>query len=197
MSRLVAFGCSITYGQGLPDCLEVNKFGHIPSKFSWPTLTANKLSLDVVNHGMTGASNKRILLNVLNVDIKSDDIVVFLWSYTCRGLICPERNSFIDIFPTMDDNEIKHNFYSLHSDYDLAHQSILNIHHANMFLSIKNVRVYNFFFDKVLDDVTNKFGIDLIYIPMHSFRIDKGADKHPGIRSQEKLSQIIFKHMQV
>lgn len=35
--KLVVFGCSFTFGHGLPDCLDVNKKGPgtLPSKMAW------------------------------------------------------------------------------------------------------------------------------------------------------------------
>lgn len=37
MSRLIAFGCSHTYGHGLPDCfIPPHRPGTDPSKLSWP-----------------------------------------------------------------------------------------------------------------------------------------------------------------
>ena len=44
MDRLVAFGCSYTYGHGLPDCIMAKgRAGKRPSKFAWPYLLAKKL----------------------------------------------------------------------------------------------------------------------------------------------------------
>ena len=74
MSRLVAFGCSYTYGYGLSDChIEPNKPGPNPSKLAWPSLLANMLDLEVVNCSNIGASNIHILWRLINFDFKNDD----------------------------------------------------------------------------------------------------------------------------
>jgi len=59
--RLIAFGCSYTYGAGLEDCF-TPPIGHgpIPSKFAWPQLVANELNMECINMSSSGASNKEI-----------------------------------------------------------------------------------------------------------------------------------------
>ena len=54
MDRLVAFGCSNTYGEGLPDCwvdkngdpsrTKAGFHGPKPSKLAWPRLMANNMN---------------------------------------------------------------------------------------------------------------------------------------------------------
>ena len=62
MDRLVAFGCSLTQGQDLPD----NYKSQYPSKFSWPQILANKLNLQCINLGKGGASSKEILYKMIS-----------------------------------------------------------------------------------------------------------------------------------
>lgn len=88
MSRLIAFGCSSTFGQGLPDCnedchLEKSK----PSKFAWPSVLADLLGLECVNMSAPGSSNKRIMYTVMNFDFKESDTVYILWSLPERHAI--------------------------------------------------------------------------------------------------------------
>ena len=46
--KLVTFGCSYTYGHGLPDCIMAKgRAGKRPSKFAWPYLLAKKLDMSV------------------------------------------------------------------------------------------------------------------------------------------------------
>ena len=76
MPRLVAFGCSHTYGEGLEDCWnwETRKAGPVASKFAWPQILANLLKRECVNLGRRGASNKEILHNIQMFDFEKDDI---------------------------------------------------------------------------------------------------------------------------
>jgi hypothetical protein len=49
--RLIAFGCSNTYGEGLEDCWipEFRKHGPKPSKVAWPQILADKMGRECVN----------------------------------------------------------------------------------------------------------------------------------------------------
>lgn len=55
--RLVAFGCSTTYGKGLSDQLRLTA--------AWPSILADNLNLPHLNKGLSGASNYDISQNIL------------------------------------------------------------------------------------------------------------------------------------
>jgi len=151
--------------------------------------------MECVNNSFPGRANKTILLDVLNTDIKDDDTVVIFWTYSQRGIIYDIKN-YTNFSPHMPDNELQRMYYSLHNQYDLMMQSKLDIHHANLFLSTKKCKVYNFFIDPLL--IFNSSGIDveMKHIGIKSFKIDEASDKmHPGVLSQEKLSNIILSHI--
>ena len=76
MARLLAFGCSYTYGEGLEDCWSpLNKtFGPLPSKQAWPSILGKDLGREVHNFGICGASNKHIWHTILNIQSASIDI---------------------------------------------------------------------------------------------------------------------------
>ena len=72
--KLVVFGCSFTFGHGLPDCLDVNEKGPAKQSVKWlgQTITRNIWkfkSLD--NKGIPGASNKIILNEIVNYDFNN------------------------------------------------------------------------------------------------------------------------------
>lgn len=87
MSRLIAFGCSYTYGHGLPDCTDETGLGagNQPSQFAWPKLLADKLDLDILNMSKPGAGNTEILWKILNFKFDPDDFCVIMWSYFIRA----------------------------------------------------------------------------------------------------------------
>ena len=86
--RLVAFGCSYTYGSGLSDCFVPPKGnGPIPSKFAWPQLVANELNLECINMSLPGASNKEILNTLLNFKFDSSDVFIVMWTFLERWCI--------------------------------------------------------------------------------------------------------------
>lgn len=73
MSRLIAFGCSHTQGCGCEDYLS-----------AWPYILADKLGLDCINEGVSGASGKEIAHRALNFDYEKTDIVIIMWSHWTR-----------------------------------------------------------------------------------------------------------------
>src|SRR6056297_1465073 len=91
MSRLITFGCSHTYGQGLSDC-RVNTYepGPTPSKFAWPQVLADKLNLECVNMSEPGTSPKRNWYSITNFDFNEDDIVIVKWPNPNKTCIIKE-----------------------------------------------------------------------------------------------------------
>lgn len=99
MSRLVAFGCSNTAGQALPDYND--DYGH--SKHAWPQLLGDKLGLSVVNLGKGGQSNKFICSQVLDTELHKDDLVVFMWTFFSRTCFFTEQGLPRRILPSQMD----------------------------------------------------------------------------------------------
>lgn len=194
MARLVAFGCSYTYGYGLEDCyLNTDS----PSKLAWPDLLANELSIEHLNNGVIAASNKKILLEILDTTFEKDDIVIVVWSYTHRGLLLESADSSLNIVPNFS-HPLKKPYYEVHTHYDLLVKSVLDIHHANTFLNNKGVKVYNYYIDQSLhklDDcqyLSLLKDINLIWLDMRKFRLDLANDgMHPGPLSHKGMSKFI------
>ena len=204
MNRLVAFGCSYTYGSGLPDCYLDSRdpTGPNPSTHAWPALTAGELKLDVVNKGRPGASNLRILDEILNFDFNNEDTVIVLWSYYHRDTIF-YPNKTLEIKHWLDDDIVK-NYYEVHNDYDLIIKTLLHIHHADMFFQQKNIKALhliksykeettmkNLLHNKKLKWFDTKH--DLMILEY----IDFGLDKiHPGLKTHMLMSKIILNKLQ-
>lgn len=95
--KLVAFGCSLTYGSALPDTWDHKTESVIwnenPSKYAWPNKLAELYSVECVNLSKTGASNKQICQTVIDnfKSINEDDLVFIQWSYTNRWCIIDEH----------------------------------------------------------------------------------------------------------
>ena len=89
MPKLFAYGCSLTYGQTLRDCVgeTIQHGGPQPSKFAWPQLLADKFGLECVNKSEGGGSNKLALDRLLMTHIKPRDVVIIQWSYLARWCI--------------------------------------------------------------------------------------------------------------
>lgn len=91
MARLVAYGCSFTYGTGLSDSYysyEPDWYGPLqPSmNLAWCAQAAQHLGISVVNRGIPGASNLEILVRALRSAHEPGDILVFLWTHHHRDL---------------------------------------------------------------------------------------------------------------
>jgi hypothetical protein len=198
MSRLIAFGCSITYGHGLPDCFSPpGGFGPTPSNLAWPSLLGKKLEKStVVNNADPGASNLQILWKILNYEFQHDDICVVYWSFYER----------LDIVRLELDSTKTHRLQLGDLDKDflsrpgyIKHNTIRNflmIHHAALFL--EDMGIPYFFLDRPtfklegkLSEYLSSKNYDNTQIDQ-VFKIDLALDKaHPGIKSQEKIANYI------
>ena len=75
--RLIASGCSFTYGQGLAD----------PQTEAWPAVLGKQLGLEVVNLAQCGASNYYIvnsLMDFMITDHQPGDFYICGWSHWSR-----------------------------------------------------------------------------------------------------------------
>jgi hypothetical protein len=102
ISRIIAFGDSQTYGYFLTE--KNNGYGFGPSNLAWPAIVAEQYSIDSVNNGVCGASNKEIWLEAINFNYQEGDIVCILWSFFDR-----------DFFPT---GKIQNNILGFEGHFD-------------------------------------------------------------------------------
>jgi len=201
MPRLVAFGCSFTVGQGLPDVYP--NVG--PSKLAWPAVLGEKIGYEVVNNGVPGAGNAEIAANVLRYDFREDDLCVILWShftrfdyYTYRDDLTGGREWGRNEYQNMLAREpIEEAWWREHNRV----KNWLTIHHANLYLQSKNIKflqmlgiVDNDTYPKPNLDITN-------FIEDHKpyeFIIDRALDAiehppgHPGTGSQRLIAEIFY-----
>ena len=198
MSRLVAFGCSMTYGHGLADChIPPHNPGLVHSKLSWPSIVSKLLDIEYVNNGICGASNKQILMEILKFPLREDDIVVVQWTYAHRSMVYKQNADFHQVLPpqskymTKESYLFSESFYKIHSDYDLLIASHLDIHHSNLYVTTTN-DIFNFHTDSSLDLVSPSFKINSTVVNLHSLGKDKALDSiHPGPKCQQVLAKYI------
>lgn len=87
MPRLIAFGCSNTYGQGLERRLTdpFDSLKEPASKFAWPKILGNLLNIDtVINRSEPGSSNKHIWQRAITFNYRHSDIVFIHWTFIDR-----------------------------------------------------------------------------------------------------------------
>tara|TARA_B100001057_G_scaffold190373_1_gene191126 strand:- start:1142 stop:1855 length:714 start_codon:yes stop_codon:yes gene_type:complete len=89
--RLVAFGCSNTYGHGLKDCW-VNKDG-VPevglqaSKYAWPQLLSSYMGRTCTNLSNPGASIREVVHRIQTTTYQKGDIVVVMFPPVPRSCL--------------------------------------------------------------------------------------------------------------
>lgn len=88
VGRIVVFGDSFTFGQGLDN----TEIAHdAPHALSWPYVLGNLLNIPVLNLSLPGASNKAIWWTALNFPFTPTDLCIFCWS-------CPQRHMVINVY---------------------------------------------------------------------------------------------------
>lgn len=197
--RLILFGCSLTYGTGLPDCVSENSdSGPIPSKVVWGELLGERLKCSVINRSLPGASNQLILDRILNFEFENEDRVIVLWSFFTRGLLYL-KDEMCNIGPWQE-TDITKKYYELHDNNDLYMTSLHAIHHADCYLKNKKIKTTHFGLAKYGNNsiaITGKepkwFTTNVNLLKLSSFYLDMGMGCHPGPKSQYKICDYIEK----
>jgi len=176
-SNLFAFGCSHTFGYGLPDdemMLISNKgaqqffeptlpitFGkkyNYGSKLAWPQHLADKLNLTCYNYGFCGANSKEVVwifTQCLQHNLISNgDTVTILWpAFTRTGIFHynPDNILFVDI-PSDRQWLHKNNvFYTdYYDEYDFAIQRWREIILVDLLCKERGINCYHGLVNKEL-----------------------------------------------
>ncbi len=148
--RLIAFGCSLTYGHGLADCWDpiAKTPTSKPSSFAWPSVVAKQLKRECINTSFPGASNKEILFKIQNFDFHNDDIVCILWTFPERSCIIQSttvetNNEFKRFIPHSDDLANK-TFYSLYNNIDAMIDFYTRVEYAHLYFNMHNITARHF-----------------------------------------------------
>ncbi len=197
--RIVAFGCSITYGQSMEDNHPENI---VPSQYAWPQQLANIVGTEAINKGQMGAGCKEILNIILDFEFKPSDVVVIAWSYPERWSIISEDNNVKQIGPWMWENYKKpllnkvtataNVYYEyIWNEYDSFLDQRRNIKFAKLYLDSIGIKSYH---TTIIDEeYKNKkwFDISLLdigirnYIKSNTRALD---GLHPGQEAHHKIA---------
>lgn len=84
--KILAVGCSFTYGAELPDVPVDTLYHNIPpSQYAYPALLGKMYNAEVVNLGKPGGSNSRIFRLALDESLKNKyDLIICGWSDLAR-----------------------------------------------------------------------------------------------------------------
>lgn len=198
--RLIAFGCSYTFGHGLPDCIgsDIMAPGLMPSQYAYPSLIATVTNRRIINLSRPGSSNKEIAYRIQNFKFNKSDMVLLSWTHSERSMIALENSESHILGPWCPDKKSKlyyKHFYNVEEErfttelyYSWANLFLLNkvykvintppfMVHSNNFIDIKK---YNFL-------LSEKTILD--------FKVDEAGDgKHPGIRSNQNFASYIIEN---
>jgi hypothetical protein len=184
--RIIASGCSFTYGHGLKDCFSP-PLGHgpNPSKFAWPSVVANLTNSECINVSAPGGGNNRIIKQLLEVDLNEGDIVTVLWSYTTRG-------TEFKINETLNHGEWDENYLKSRLEYsnalDLYLKNTISIYNFTKYLESKNVKIiYQF-----IDELTN-INKDNIHTPLFT-KLWAELEKYDYSNSTFNEAQLLLKN---
>jgi hypothetical protein len=136
MNRLIAFGCSNTFGHGLEDCWDYDKkdVGEHPSKIAWPQLVADKLGLECHNQALPGASNKMIMNLVMNFPFAPKDTVIIMWTFSDRYHVFSDPKRIVEnhneetIGPWLKSRKAVTYYRQIYNEND---QKIMTNHYVN------------------------------------------------------------------
>ena len=189
--RIIAFGCSYTYGHGLNDCLDRDgKPGSTPSDLSFPSIVAKKLNCECINLGKSGNSNKEIWNDILNFKFQKDDIAVITWTYYNRFCII-KSDSIRRINPWIGEEKI---FYMNYSNrYDMILDFFNRLNHSDFYLRSMSIKNYNYIIER-LDDEEPSWNKTTILGLFN--KIDEADDGcHPGEISHSIFADNIYNHI--
>lgn len=197
IKRLVSFGCSNTFGDGLPDVGIYNVKKNMPtSTYSWPCQLAKKLNLDLCNKGISGASNREIFYEICNFDFNQNDLIIVNWTFIERDCIIFSNNKIDQIGSWINTKSSKAFFKHLYSH---ENQLVSLFNYANLaylLLKEKNIKNYHSLIMSNYRDFIPKWNV-VNYMPFYlhdiSHNFPKAIDNlHPGIQAHEEYSKKLF-----
>lgn len=189
--RIIAFGCSYTYGHGLPDCPDDNGSpGPVHSKIAFPSLVAQRLDCNYVNLGKSGNSNKEIWNDILQFDFRENDIALITWTYYSRFcIIKSDKVQRINPWNTRD----KLFFMNYSNRNDMLLDFYTRLNHINAYLQNKKIKSFNYVIEDNEKNTPEWSTVDILGLFK---KIDEADDKcHPGVDSHTIFASEIYNHI--
>ena len=207
MPRLITFGCSYTFGEGLPDTysLSENVSERIASTYAWPAHLGKRLNIETINNAGGGSGNLEILLNIFKFKFYFDDIVIIQWSKFTKIDFYQATSVYGDgkrVNPT-GSTAGKHKLLlakmKIEDEFWLTNIFLRNwllISQANHFLRMNKIKTFFFLNTTGWEAKDPPVFLDLygqLNIGPDSWIIDKGFDRsHPGTESHKLLADLIY-----
>jgi len=206
-TRLVAFGCSFTYGHGLEDCIVFpHDPGPVASKKAWPNSLGKLLKVDeIINQSFPGASNKLIWKTIVDFNFKQDDLVFINWTDLNRH--CFFQN-FINSAGFYDDLHIglwkkdessKFYYKYLHSKLDSTLEFLNRADHSKRYLDSLNIKnfhtIHAYDLDRNALTIPKWASVNLLKSNMATISSlhPKALDKiHPGQLAHDQFADDLY-----
>ena len=218
MPKLIACGCSNTYGHGLEDISFPGKKGKInyllgASKLAWPSKLADMLGYECVNLAIPAAPNKLIAYRLTEVEsIEPDDIIVFMWTFLLRQCILPEIEPTDVIEDTADILFLRRdqaNFNKAYkasedwikwqarydNDYNLLNENMAWVAMGNHYAKSKTQNVYNYSINGgVMLPMQEKYAVNIIDdVASYAYNAPLALDDaHPGEATHLRIAKQIY-----
>lgn len=195
MSKLIALGCSLTYGHGLPDChISPNFPGLKPSSMGWPNILGAKMGKDTVNLGICGASNLNILWQLLNYKFEENDFCVVIWSFFNRIDVRKIQKDPSMLGKLYDDEMYKNIILEEGYQFHTAVRNYMIFQHAGLYLESKKIPYYFVVLDGYEFKIPDPLLVKNLHRPIRKpLLVDKALDNsHPGIQSHKKISEYLY-----
>lgn len=199
-TRIIAFGCSYTYGHGLKDCWKDNYPAIEPSKYAFPSLLSTRLGVKSINYARAGGSNKFMWHQAMNVYIPQDnDIVINMWTDPNRSCVLHEDSEKIKHLGSWQRDKPSINYYKhLENDYESNYTSWMQVNSVNDYLKDKVKIVINGFvnygkFTKIDVPSWNKIGCDIEFQPIGNKHPLADDNAHWGPLAHAELSEELYK----
>lgn len=195
MGKLIAFGCSLTYGHGLPDCHIPPSFpGPNPSSMAWPSKLAALAKKECVNRATCGAGNFEIALSVISYQFEPSDVCFILWSYPDRDIILHDDQTVEQIGPWLDHKKFKA-WNWLNPEQTKSTKFWFNVATINNWLHFRNIPCYNLsvgldYFGGVNPSWAEGIRFLSADIQRHRVSNPRALDgRHPGPQGHENMAR--------
>lgn len=149
-STVFAYGCSHTFGTGLPDTVHHSGRTGFPvaSRFAYPSLIARKRVCAVENHAVPGASCRQVHHRICQhrPRFHSGDTVIVQWPN--RDRFCLFSSPRRDILPQDPDSTARAFYRHLYLPEDQDQENRFRIEHVEYLLGSRGVHLVQFATDR-------------------------------------------------
>lgn len=210
--RLIAVGCSQTYGHCLPDCYieDPNTSDGLgiapnPSKMAFPQLVGSFIGAEVHNLSFPGGSTRNMWHELMNFNYHPDDYVICVWTFANRSmLIKRDKKTHLGIWPSVSPlNQAYQRFIALgNSDEDLELSAYQNIDHAHRVVQpqvkkILHYKINRFEYETVPSWAQFEFTNALDYM-IPNDKLDYAIDeKHYGVESHKCIARQMIQDLTI